>query len=183
MRVLWCFKNDATVFDMGDIRDWIKEVTKRRITAEEIAEILGVSRTTVTRRLQEGMPAEDIIAIARACGASPVQALADLDYVTIKEVMDFLDDPEAKLVEAATDGELAIELAKRLEPSYFRERAGKMGRRISSVRSADVNDNVRELTSKNQPPTLDELKDLPYVAMTKDERDPGQDVTDHDYFP
>ncbi|QDM56055.1 immunity repressor [Rhodococcus phage Sleepyhead] len=167
---------------MVDIRDWIKGVTKRRITAEEIAEILGVSRTTVTRRLQDGMPAEDVIAIARACGASPVQALSDLDYVTVAEVMDFLDDPDAKLLEAATDGELAIELAKRLEPTFF-QRAARLGRRISSVRDESTEDNVHVLTSRSQPISLDDLEGLPYVAMTKDDRDPGDDVTDHDYVP
>lgn len=168
---------------MGDIRDWVKEVTRRRITAEEIADILGVSRTTVTRRLQDGMPAEDVIAIARACGASPIQALADLDYVTVKEVMDYVEDDDAKPIGSATDGELAIELAKRLEPVYFREAAAKMGRRMASVTREPLDDNVHELTSSSQPLSLDDLEGLPYVAMKKDDRDPGDDVTDHDYVP
>lgn len=103
--------------DMIDFRQWLYSTTNRRITAEQIGEILGISRTSATRRLTKGdLSAGEVIALCRKVDVNPVLALVDLEYISDPEVWDYLES-EGKLVETAEDGELALELARRLNPA------------------------------------------------------------------
>lgn len=101
---------------MTDYRTWFKSATGRRVTADDIATALGVSRATATRRLTEGLNPGDVIKASRALGVNPVDALVDLGHLAHGEAMDFLDS-DGKLVDNTEDGELAIELARRLNPA------------------------------------------------------------------
>ncbi len=100
----------------NDPRDWLTAMAKRRITAVEIADILGVSRTTANARIAKGVSADDLIEICRGLGINPVEALAELGYLQHGEVMSFMD-MGGQLLDTAEDGDLALELARRLNPA------------------------------------------------------------------
>lgn len=102
---------------MSDYRDWFKSATGQRVTAEEIGTMLGMSRVSATRRLTtDGLSADEIITVSRKLRVNPVMALVDLGHLKHAEAMDFLDTDGA-LVATAEDGELALELARRLNPA------------------------------------------------------------------
>lgn len=100
----------------NDPRDWLTSMAKRRITAVEIAEILGVSRTTANSRIVKGISSDDLIHICRGLEINPVEALTELGYLEYGEVMTFMD-MGGQLLDTAEDGELALELARRLNPA------------------------------------------------------------------
>lgn len=102
---------------MTDFRHWLRDLNGRRVTADDIAHKLGVSRTTVTRRLvSDELATDELITLSRAYDVNPLQALVDLGRITDQEVWAYLES-EGQLVETADEGELAIELAKRLNPA------------------------------------------------------------------
>lgn len=102
---------------MIDYRDWYKSATGQRVTAETIGKLIGASRPTVTRRLtQDGLTADEIIKVSRGLRVNPVDALVDLGHITESEAMSHLDSDGA-LIATAEDGDLALELARRLNPA------------------------------------------------------------------
>ncbi|MEY8565153.1 helix-turn-helix transcriptional regulator [Corynebacteriaceae bacterium 7-707] len=102
---------------MTDFRHWLRDLNGRRVTADDIAHELGVSRTTVTRRLvNDELSTDELVKLSRAYDVNPLQALVDLGRITDAEVWGYLES-EGQLVETADEGELAIELAKRLNPA------------------------------------------------------------------
>ena len=101
---------------MADIRDWFRSSMDRRVTVEQIGEVLGVSRATATRYVADGLDAAQIIALCDAFGANPIEALVDLGHIDYRHVIDFLDGDD-RTISAAEDGELALELARRLNPA------------------------------------------------------------------
>ncbi|EHK86417.1 helix-turn-helix domain-containing protein [Rhodococcus pyridinivorans] len=154
---------------MSDQRAWFSEVTRRRITVTEIAEHLGVSRKTAQNRLAEGLSADDLIALARALHVSPIDALVELDKLEYSEVYGFLEG-EGKLVETATEGELALELATRLNPTLQWRTPGRTGGTVHQLKPQSA-------------PTLEDLEGEEYVAMTRGDDEYDDDSTDHDYTP
>lgn len=88
---------------MNDFRTWFKSMTGHKITVEDIADIIGTSRATATRRIQEGLAPEDIIKLCRKLNVNPVLALVDFDHLTFKEVFDALDGDGQLLATASTD--------------------------------------------------------------------------------
>lgn len=101
---------------MPDFREWFKSSTKRRVTVEQIGEIIGVSRATATRYVAEGLSADHVIQLCRELDANAVEALVDLGHLDHAEVLDFLDG-DTRTIAAADEGELALELARRLNPA------------------------------------------------------------------
>lgn len=98
-----------------DAKAWFSETSHQRITDDVVAGILGVTRKTANKRLNEGLDTDDIINIARALRINTVTALVELDRIEYQEVLDYLDGG-GQLIENADDGALALELAKRLNP-------------------------------------------------------------------
>ena len=96
---------------MTDFRDWLQRVHHQRITANDVAEALGISRATATRKLLDGLDASDIITLCRKAHVNPIQALVDLGHLTDGEILDHLDDDGKRLVTAAPD-ELVFYLAQ-----------------------------------------------------------------------
>lgn len=96
---------------MTDFRDWLQRVHHQRITANDVAEALGISRATATRKLLDGLDASDIITLCRKAHVNPIQALVDLGHLTDGEIFDHLDDDGKRLVTAAPD-ELVFHLAQ-----------------------------------------------------------------------
>ena len=99
-----------------EIKQWLSETSHRRITDQEIADILKVTRKTANKRLNEGLPTDDLLALCQEFGINRTLALVELGHVPYQEVLDFLDSDGA-LVSTADEGELAIELARRLNPA------------------------------------------------------------------
>ncbi|MGQ7161365.1 hypothetical protein ACQZET_08520 [Corynebacterium diphtheriae] len=96
---------------MSKETDWFSEMAKRRVTVTEIAEYLGISRRTATNRVNDGLTADDLIAVSRALGLSPIHALVELGKITYQEAFDFVEG-EGKLLATATTEELIVQLAR-----------------------------------------------------------------------
>ncbi|NKS66800.1 hypothetical protein GS461_13635 [Rhodococcus hoagii] len=90
----------------------LEELAGRRLTAVEIGEILGVTEKTARKRLTDGLNASDVIAICRAVGVNPVEALVELEFVTMTEAMDFVD-ADGQLLATADQETLFLELVDR----------------------------------------------------------------------
>ena len=87
-----------------DTKEVLSSLARHRVTAQEIADILGTSRNTINKRMKDGFDASDIIKAARGLGINPVTALQELGYVTIEEVV-------YRLAEESLPAKLKVELA------------------------------------------------------------------------
>lgn len=118
---------------MTDERAWFSSAARRKITATEIADYLGVARNTVNLRLAKGLSADDLMSVARALNVNPVAALVELDKLALDEVFAFLES-DGKLVESATEAELAAELLGRVAtPSELRSAIARLDRATRTV--------------------------------------------------
>lgn len=99
-----------------DIKQWLSEISHRRITDQEVAGVLKITRKTANKRLNDGLPTDDLLALCKEFGINRTLALVELGHVPYQDVLDFLDSDGA-LVSTADEGELAIELARRLNPA------------------------------------------------------------------
>lgn len=105
---------------MNDIRDWIKR-RGRRITAQEIGDILGLSRTSATRRLVSGeLDANEVILICKALDLPAVTALVDLGFLTEDDVARHYEHG-GLLLDTADEADLVLELARRIVPIARRD--------------------------------------------------------------
>lgn len=100
-----------------DIKQWLSENAHRRVTDSEVAEMLGVTRKTVNTRLNSGtLTSDDLLLICERLGINRTLALVELERLPHSDVLEYLDSDGA-LVATAEDGELALELARRLNPA------------------------------------------------------------------
>ena len=120
-----------------EIKQWLSENTQRRITDQEVADILGTTRKTANKRLNEGMPADDLITLCGKLGINRTMALVELGYIPYQDVLDYLDS-DGQLVETADDGVLAIELARRLNPATLAPEIDELAARRSNIRTGNV---------------------------------------------
>lgn len=95
----------------ADIKDVFASLAGRRVTAQDIADILETSRNTVNLRLKNGLDSEDIIETARGLHINPVDALVELNKLSRDEVFDFIEGG-AKLLATASIEELVYRLAE-----------------------------------------------------------------------
>lgn len=98
-----------------EIKQWINETARLRLTDQDIAEMLNITRKTANKRLRDGLTADDLISICEHVGINKTLALVELGKIPHDDVLEYLDS-EGQLVETASDGDLAWELAKRLNP-------------------------------------------------------------------
>lgn len=154
--------------EKSSVKEWLSSMTKRRITAVEIAEILGVSRTTVNTRIAKGLSADDLITVCRSLCVNPVDALTELGYLAYDEVMSF-QDSDGKLVDTATEGELSLELARRLNPAILAPEINAIesaARRATTSRKLhSVDGNVTPMPHTDVHAPLPDLETLDYVAQ------------------
>lgn len=120
-----------------DIKQWLSENTHRRITDQDVANALGTTRKTANKRLNDGLAAGDLITICEALNINRVIALVELGYVPHQDVLDYLDS-DGELVSTAEDGQLAIELARRLNPATMAPEIDELTQRRSNSPSPDV---------------------------------------------
>lgn len=92
-------------------KNWFSSMTGQRITAQDIADQLEISRNATNSRMAKGLTADDIITIARGFDINPITALQELGHVGVDEIFDHLDDDGKRLVTAAPD-ELVFHLAQ-----------------------------------------------------------------------
>lgn len=161
---------------MNDYRTWFKSMTGRKITVEDIADIIGISRATATRRLQDGLAPDDIIKLCRKLNVNPVLALVDFDHLTFKEVFDALDGDGQLLATASTD-QLIYRLAEDgLSPGQKMELSSHIRRsHIKAVSDApDINDGtVREFDYAPEEYAADSSIDETEARLER-----GEDIID-----
>lgn len=149
---------------MTDFRHWLRDLNGRRVTADDIAHKLGVSRTTVTRRLvNDELTADELITLANAYKVNPLQALVDLGRITDQQVWAYLES-EGQLVETAEDGDLALELARRLNPATVAPELDELAARRSNTQ-------VPPRPTDEDDGTVTEWKDQPHAADSSEDED------------
>lgn len=151
-----------------DTKKWFEETSRRRVTDSTIAEILKVTRKTANKRINEGLTADDLIAISRGLGVSPIHALVEMGKITYKEVLDLLGG-KGTLLADATHEQLIYQLAEEALPASDRIALGATAKAMVDRRD--------ELASRrgNEIP---DLEGLPYVADSSPD-EPG--LGDEDY--
>lgn len=120
-----------------EIKQWLSENAHRRITDQDVADALGTTRKTANKRLNEGLPADDLITICEKLGVNRTMALVELGYVPHQDVLDYLDS-DGQLVETADDGALALELARRLNPATKAPEIDELAAKRSNTPPLDV---------------------------------------------
>ena len=124
-----------------DIKQWLSETSHIRITDQGIANILQVTRKTANKRLNEGLPADDLLTLCEALEINCPLALVELGYIPYQEVLDFLDSDGA-LVSTADEGELAIELARRLNPATLANEIDELAARRAGAPVSGADDSM-----------------------------------------
>lgn len=145
----------------NDVKAWLSAAAGRRITATEIAEHLGVSRNTANTRLAAGLSADDVIRVCRALGINPLSALVELEVVSYAELFDAVDT-DGQLVSTADDGDLALELARRLLPA----------KRIDEI------DELAARRASREPATPTNWRDVDPTRLAARPSDPREQVPD-----
>lgn len=141
-----------------EIKQWLSETSHRRITDQEVADILKITRKTANKRLNDGLPTDDLLALCKEFGINRTLALVELGHVPYQDVLDFLDSDGA-LLATAPDGDLALELARRLNPATRAPELDELAARRSNTLTPDV-------------------RGLPYAA---DDSDTEPEMGDDDY--
>lgn len=104
------FFTHPVIVETMDIKQWLSENAHRRITDQDIADILGVTRKTANKRINDGITSDDLIALCAGLGINRTSALVELDKLPYQDVLEFLDS-DGQLVETAEDGQLAARRA------------------------------------------------------------------------
>lgn len=99
-----------------DTKKWFSETSRQRVTDGMIADILNVTRKTANKRINDGLPMNDLVTISRALEINPVITLVELGHLTHDEIENYLDS-DGQLIATADEGTLSIELARRLNPA------------------------------------------------------------------
>lgn len=146
-----------------DVKRWFAETAHRQITDSTIADILKVTRKTANKRVNEGLTADDLIAISRALDVNPVIALVEMDHVSYDEVEDFLDS-DGQLVATAEPGQLALALARMLNPA---------------TKAPELDDLAARRQAEHDGAVSDWDDTQPYAADSSEEEDGSPD----DYIP
>lgn len=120
-----------------DIKQWLSENAKRRITDQDVASFLNVTRKTANKRINEGLSADDLITICGMIGINRTLALVELGCLPHDDVLAYLESDGA-LVATAEDGELALELARRLNPATKASELDELAARRAMPTQDDV---------------------------------------------
>lgn len=92
-------------------KEWFSSMVRRKISTIELADLLGVSRRTATKRLSEGLSSDELILVSRKLNLSPIHALVELGKLTHTEAFDYLEG-DGLLLDAATPEQLIYKLAE-----------------------------------------------------------------------
>ncbi|MGV0438900.1 hypothetical protein ACUY2L_06975 [Corynebacterium mastitidis] len=123
---------------------WFSSAARRKITVTEVGEALGVSRNTARSRLDARLSSDDVITLSRALGVNPAIALEELQYLDTDELLDW-SESDGKLVSTASESELALELARRLNPATLADALASIARTPERLKTLDGQDVARAL--------------------------------------
>lgn len=115
-----------------DTKKWFSETSRQRVTDGMIADILNVTRKTANKRINDGLPMNDLVTISRALDINPAITLVELGHLTHEEIEDYLDS-DGQLVATAEDGALALELARRLNPATLAHEMDELAARRAAL--------------------------------------------------
>lgn len=147
-----------------DAKKWFGETLKRPIYDKEIADILGVTRKTANKRLNDGLSADDLIALCDHYGVNPVKGLVDLEHVTEDSVFEYLE-VTGEFIDSASEAELVLELAKRIIPYKNSEEIQQLEHAVKLLREKKALQESAPVTEIStrwevQPPTANERRGL-----------------------
>lgn len=150
---------------MSTEKDWFTAAAGRRITVTEIGKLLGVNRNTATTRLQDGLSSDEIITLSRHLHLNPVTALEELGKLTIDEVLSYLEQ-DGQLLQTADVGELALELARRLNPATAAPELDELAARRAQRDVSTPGDSIHD------DGTVDDFDyDVPHAADSSPDED------------
>lgn len=142
---------------MGKHDEWLAAVT-HGASRRKIAETIGFPQSTFNRKVNQGHVESDaVIAIARAFGKSPVEALVKTGYLTAAEASGMTG---AELSRLLSDQELVREMAHRLNENEAAW-AGTFGEVIAAAESSNAQ-------SPNETEVPATLTDAELNAITTD---------------
>ena len=147
-----------------DVKRWFSETARTQITDSKIAEILGVTRKTANKRVNEGISADDLVSISKALEINPVIALVEFDFISYDDVADFLDS-DGQLISTAEPAHLAIELARKLNPATLAPEIDELAARRNSNTSPM---HVAPLSDDEIADAIREANEQPQAAHTDD---------------
>lgn len=147
-----------------DIKKWFSETSRSQITDSTIAEMLSVTRKTANKRVNEGLSADEVITICKKLDINPVIALVEFDFVDYGDVSNFLDS-DGQLVATAEPGELAIELARRLNPATLAPELDELAARRARLAGVP---GVAPLDDDEIADAIREANEQPQAAHTND---------------
>ena len=151
----------------ADIKDVFASHAGRRVTAQDIADILETSRNTVNLRLKNGLDSEDIITTARGLHINPVDALVELKKLSRAEVFDFIEGG-AKLLATASIEELVYRLAEDTLSNIDKIELGAAARalleRESTPRLTPVSDASASLPDEDDGTVMEWDDSIPHAA-------------------
>ncbi|MFD6517615.1 hypothetical protein [Rhodococcus sp. NPDC060176] len=101
---------------MNDLFDYLVTQLDRPVRQEEVATVLKLSRASVGRRIKEGFPVDEILAVLDHYELSRASGLINIGILDTKDVVDAIGS-EGLLVDTSSDYELARELAMRANPA------------------------------------------------------------------
>ena len=158
-------------------RRWFSSMSGRRITAQDIADQLDISRNATNSRMAKGLTADDIITIARGFEINPVTALQELGHVSVSEIFDYLDGGGKSLATASPE-ELVFRLAQDTlaadqKLALVQEVMGRFSQPIDELAA-------RRKSNTVQPVEYDPLTD---VADSSPDEDQLRGEHDDDHIP
>lgn len=130
-------------------RTWFSDNARRRVTAQQIADALNISRNAANTRMNKGLSADDIITVSRSLKVNPVIALTELGHLTIDEVLCFLDS-DGTLLASASPEQLVLQLADDMLTADVKIELGKKAMRLPTK------DELEQARSKKRDPALHE---------------------------
>lgn len=122
-----------------DFKQWLTESSHRAVTDQLIADLLGVTRKTANKRINDRLTADDLLAICGKLGVNRTLALVEFGHLPFQDVLDFLDS-DGQLIATADDGLLALELARRLNPATLSPVIDELAARREGAPVSDAGD-------------------------------------------
>lgn len=156
-----------------DTKKWFSETSRQRVTDGMIADILNVTRKTANKRINDGLPMNDLVTISRALDINPAITLVELGHLTHEEIEDYLDS-DGQLVSTAEDGALALELARRLNPATLAHEMDELAARRAAL--SQSNDQGHPSPDHEDDGTVREWTDHPHAADTSPDEQAGREA-------
>ncbi|QKO02961.1 transcriptional repressor [Gordonia phage TZGordon] len=101
------------MLDQRTVKEYVRDVTGRMPSREELAIAIDASVSTIDRRRDEGFSLDETLSVLDYFKLSRTAALIAFEVLDLRDVMEQLDSDGA-LVSTTSTAELAAEVARRL---------------------------------------------------------------------